>query len=279
MNGNTRDSVNLQNKALRGIQITDKDGAVQFDTILPGHYMGRTPHVHGVFDKLGCHGKKANYLVMTHLDQQVLPNNTIQGGRIAHIGQVFFDQELLDEAGKLPVYQGNKAPKVRNNQDFIMAFDTAGGFDPVVEYVPLGKTLEDGIFAWINFGINGTNSRSSARKAADCFADGCKAQTGGLFGNMGKGGKGKGGFPFPFMGKEGEGRGKGGMPGMLPPGMSMPTELPKGLVMGGAGKFGGLANMLSGLLGLGGKGATPVSSVGPPKAAKAEAPAPKAAGV
>jgi hypothetical protein len=49
MNGNTRDTSNQQNKALRGIQITDKEGAVQFDTILPGGYMGRTAHIHGLF--------------------------------------------------------------------------------------------------------------------------------------------------------------------------------------------------------------------------------------
>jgi protocatechuate 3,4-dioxygenase beta subunit len=47
-NGNRADTANQQNKALRGIQITNKEGAVQFDTILPGHYMGRTPHIHGM---------------------------------------------------------------------------------------------------------------------------------------------------------------------------------------------------------------------------------------
>ena len=46
-NGNRADTSNQQNKALRGIQITDKEGAVQFDTILPGGYMGRTAHIHG----------------------------------------------------------------------------------------------------------------------------------------------------------------------------------------------------------------------------------------
>jgi protocatechuate 3,4-dioxygenase beta subunit len=40
------DKLNLQSKAMRGIQISDKDGAVQFDTIYPGHYPGRTNHIH-----------------------------------------------------------------------------------------------------------------------------------------------------------------------------------------------------------------------------------------
>lgn len=32
---------------LRGIQPTTTDGVVLFDTIFPGHYIGRTPHIHG----------------------------------------------------------------------------------------------------------------------------------------------------------------------------------------------------------------------------------------
>jgi protocatechuate 3,4-dioxygenase beta subunit len=38
---------NLQSKAMRGIQISDKDGSVKFDTIYPSHYQGRTNHIHG----------------------------------------------------------------------------------------------------------------------------------------------------------------------------------------------------------------------------------------
>jgi hypothetical protein len=177
------------------------------------------------------------HAVLTHLEHEVLPNNTIKGGRIAHIGQVFFDQSLLDDiVAKVPVYKGNKVPPTKNNHDFIMAFDTAGGFDPVVEYAMLGKTLEDGLLGWINFGVNVTNSHATTRAAASCGADGCKANpfSRAGFGKAGKGGKG--GFP-----------GKGGMPGM--PGMGKGGELPKGLVMPT------LADLLTGLFGGIGKGA------------------------
>jgi protocatechuate 3,4-dioxygenase beta subunit len=40
-------AANLQSQALRGIQITDKDGSVKFDSLFPGHYAGRTNHIHG----------------------------------------------------------------------------------------------------------------------------------------------------------------------------------------------------------------------------------------
>jgi hypothetical protein len=39
-------AANLQDKSLRGIQITNKDGSVQFDTIFPAYYSGRTNHIH-----------------------------------------------------------------------------------------------------------------------------------------------------------------------------------------------------------------------------------------
>lgn len=44
---NIKNVENIKNLALRGVQITDKNGVVQFDTIVPGHYAGRVNHVHG----------------------------------------------------------------------------------------------------------------------------------------------------------------------------------------------------------------------------------------
>lgn len=45
-NGNSADKKNLDNPALRGIQFSDADGVVQFTGIFPGHYTGRTAHIH-----------------------------------------------------------------------------------------------------------------------------------------------------------------------------------------------------------------------------------------
>jgi hypothetical protein len=43
---------NINNRALRGVQVTDKGGAVQFETIIPGHYLGRTNHIHGKYEAI-----------------------------------------------------------------------------------------------------------------------------------------------------------------------------------------------------------------------------------
>ena len=40
------DATNINNTFLRGLQETDSDGVVQFTTVYPGHYQGRTQHIH-----------------------------------------------------------------------------------------------------------------------------------------------------------------------------------------------------------------------------------------
>ncbi|KAJ5654742.1 hypothetical protein N7490_001745 [Penicillium lividum] len=79
MNGNGDDASNLNKTFLRGIQKTDSDGVAQFKTLFPGHYPDRTIHVH----------------VIAHTNAHRLANNTITGGHISHIGQLFFDQDLI----------------------------------------------------------------------------------------------------------------------------------------------------------------------------------------
>jgi len=62
----------------------------------------------------------------------------------------------------------------------------ANGADPLVEYTLLGPSISDGIFAWINFGVNGTNVRT-AHAAVECGEGGCVANPGkGSFGGFGK---------------------------------------------------------------------------------------------
>ncbi|OCL04410.1 aromatic compound dioxygenase [Glonium stellatum] len=69
-NGNGNDAANLNRTALRGLQKTDADGVAQLKTIFPGHYSGRTNHIH----------------MVAHLNATVLPNATLTGGSVPHIG-------------------------------------------------------------------------------------------------------------------------------------------------------------------------------------------------
>lgn len=152
----------INNQALRGFQITDKDGAVEFETIVPGHYQGRAHHIH----------------VATHLNPSIQKNGTIASGigQILHVGQLYLDQDLLTLVEKNEPYKSNKAPLMLNKDDMLLTQGSAGSADPVVEYVFLGTDINDGIFAWINFGVD-SQAKRSMRPATVCTEGGCKSGT------------------------------------------------------------------------------------------------------
>lgn len=140
-NGNTNDSTNIDATFLRGMQVSDDSGVVTFDTLVPGHYTGRTNHIH----------------VMSHLNATVLPNNTLAGGAITHVGQMFFDQNLVTLVEATEPYASNTQELTTNAEDSIFSGE-ADGYDPVVEYVLLGDDVSEGIFAWIAFGMDATSA-------------------------------------------------------------------------------------------------------------------------
>ena len=111
--------------------------------------------------------------VATHLNATIHANKTISGGTVPHVGQLYFDEDLIDLVTAKPPYTANKFPRMRNHQDRLMIMGAGGGADPIVEYVLLGKDLKDGVFAWINFGVNGTLNRN-IRAATACTPEGCK---------------------------------------------------------------------------------------------------------
>ncbi|KJA17034.1 hypothetical protein HYPSUDRAFT_57924 [Hypholoma sublateritium FD-334 SS-4] len=50
-NGDITDESNINATHGRGLALTDADGVAYFETIFPGHYTGRTPHIHVFFDQ------------------------------------------------------------------------------------------------------------------------------------------------------------------------------------------------------------------------------------
>jgi protocatechuate 3,4-dioxygenase beta subunit len=83
---------------LRGHQRTDAHGRVRFDTIYPGWYRGRTPHIH----------------LKVHV-----------GGRVVHTGQVFFSDTVSDAVYRTSAYRSHGQPDTTNGRDMIYA--QAGG--------------------------------------------------------------------------------------------------------------------------------------------------------
>lgn len=140
VNGDPSDAGNLNNTALRGVQKSDADGVVHFTFTFPGHYPGRTNHQH----------------IIVRENATVLPNGTLAGGSASHIGQLFFDQTLIDEVEARSPYTENAAPATPNSEDWVLGEQETAGTDsdPVYSYVLLGNDTSLEIFAWIVIGVD-----------------------------------------------------------------------------------------------------------------------------
>ncbi|PHH56225.1 hypothetical protein CFIMG_000445RA [Ceratocystis fimbriata CBS 114723] len=184
-NGDSSDTSNLNNTFLRAIQGTDDDGVAQFNSIFPGHYTGRATHIH----------------VMVHTNATLLANQTLGSDNYAsHTGQSFFDQSLIEAVEALEPYASNTQELTENADDSILAEETAtDGVDPFLEYTLLGDELSDGLFAWLAFGINTTQS-TSITPASFYY------ESGGVTNSNSNGGGGGGSPP------SGSGMPSGGMP-------------------------------------------------------------------
>ncbi|KAL5492671.1 hypothetical protein ACEPAI_4118 [Sanghuangporus weigelae] len=136
------DPTNINNTFLRGIQETSNEGYTQFVSIFPGHYTGRTTHIH---------------LLIHQTDGSANDNDTYTGGTVAHVGQVYFDQDLISQVEELEPYSTNTQELTENSEDHILA-EAADDIDPVMEYVLLGDDISDGILAWSSLGIDTTAS-------------------------------------------------------------------------------------------------------------------------
>jgi protocatechuate 3,4-dioxygenase beta subunit len=89
---------NNSKRFLRGHQRSDANGHVLFDTVYPGWYRGRTPHIH----------MKVNV-----------------GGSVVHTGQLFFPDATSDAVYRTSAYRSHGQPDTTNGADGIYA--AAGG--------------------------------------------------------------------------------------------------------------------------------------------------------
>lgn len=97
-------------------------------------------------------------------------NNTLAGGNITHVGQLFFDQDLISLVETQEPYASNTQELTTNADDNILAGEAAD-VDPFVEYVLLGDDVSDGIFGWIAFGMD-TAASYDVSPAVDYTSEG-----------------------------------------------------------------------------------------------------------
>ncbi|WYZ42531.1 hypothetical protein EsH8_VI_000230 [Colletotrichum jinshuiense] len=125
---------------LRGIQLTDHDGVAQFETIFPGHYDGRATHTH----------------LLSHTNATLMPNGTISvwDAPVSHIGQVFWPESIRSAVEELYPYNTNTQAVTSNADDMWSILQADASYDPFPQFVYLSDDLQDGLFAWIQIGVN-----------------------------------------------------------------------------------------------------------------------------
>lgn len=91
-------------------------------------------------------------------------NRTVNSVTAMHVGQLFFDQDLIDAVEATNPYVTNTQNMTLNSEDGILS-DELLTSDPFVEYVFLGDTVDEGLLAWISFGVNVTYTRTVLNNA------------------------------------------------------------------------------------------------------------------
>lgn len=120
---------------LRGVQFTDKHGQVTFKTLFPGHYSGRTAHIH-VKVHIGSGDSK----------------RTLVGGHVSHVGQVFPPDAVNAEVFKLSPYAKDTAAITTHAEDRV--WTQQHGPEAQIAIRKAGNRLTKGLTGTVTLAVN-----------------------------------------------------------------------------------------------------------------------------
>jgi protocatechuate 3,4-dioxygenase beta subunit len=120
---------------LRGVQFTDHHGQATFRTIFPGHYTGRTTHIH-----LRVHIGSARH------------GQRITGGHVSHTGQLFPPEAVYTEVYRRTPYSGETAAVVTHAADRV--WTEQHGSEAQLKITRAGHRLARGLIARVTLGVN-----------------------------------------------------------------------------------------------------------------------------
>jgi len=120
---------------LRGVQITDRHGRATFETIFPGHYEGRTTHIH------------ARIHVSSHV-----AGGKLAGGHVAHTGQLFPPDGVYEEVYRLAPYSAETATIVTHAEDRV--WTEQHGSEQQLTVRRVGSRLQKGLVAGVTMAVN-----------------------------------------------------------------------------------------------------------------------------
>mmetsp|Transcript_9370 Transcript_9370/g.15919 ORF Transcript_9370/g.15919 Transcript_9370/m.15919 type:complete len:331 (-) Transcript_9370:43-1035(-) len=114
---------------LRGIQVADSTGSVEFTTIYPGWYQGRALHIH-----LKVHQGSTT-------------------GAVLHTGQLFFEEEVNEMVEVLSPYSSHDVTRLTNDEDGI--YNQGGYYGLISNWSLVGSDISEGIMASISVEVDG----------------------------------------------------------------------------------------------------------------------------
>jgi protocatechuate 3,4-dioxygenase beta subunit len=120
---------------LRGVQFTDKHGQVNFTTVFPGHYQGRTTHIHA-----RIHISSGDY------------EGKLVGGHISHTAQMFPPDAVNAEVYQLSPYNTETAAVVTHAEDRV--WTQQHGSESLLTIAKLGNRLTKGLAASLTMAVD-----------------------------------------------------------------------------------------------------------------------------
>ncbi|MFC9842861.1 dioxygenase [Streptomyces sp. NPDC060223] len=120
---------------LRGSQITNGHGKVEFRTIFPGWYIGRTVHVH----------------VKVHVGGELTPDG-YESGEVAHTGQLYFPEDAVLASGDVAPYNTNTLTRTTLDEDRF--YGGGGAVDGLLDLSYRPDAIERGVHGSLVVGVD-----------------------------------------------------------------------------------------------------------------------------
>ncbi|MFE7569397.1 intradiol ring-cleavage dioxygenase [Streptomyces sp. NPDC057539] len=120
---------------LRGSQITDRRGEVEFRTLLPGWYIGRTVHVH----------------VKVHVGGELTPDG-YESGQVCHTGQLYFAEDTVLAGAEIAPYNTNTL--ARTTLDADRFYGGGGAVDGLLDLSYAPGAIERGVRGSLTVGVD-----------------------------------------------------------------------------------------------------------------------------
>lgn len=120
---------------LRGTQLTDKHGYVEFRTVFPGWYQGRAVHIH---TKVHVGGK--------------MTDAGYEGGHTCHTGQFFFAESAVLDSAKIEPYSTSTTTRTTLTEDTI--YDQSGVTGGLLKLQYQKKRMARGVVGSITMGVD-----------------------------------------------------------------------------------------------------------------------------